>query len=85
MLFIEIIEATSAAAFLSRDEKLPYIRAARRKLDALKLLLMVLWECRSLDSKKYAALSEKVDDAAKMFGGWQGQVIKQNSSTKEEK
>lgn len=85
ILFVEIMEATSAAAFLQRNEKLPYVREATRKLDTLKLLLMVLWESKSLDTKKYAALSEKVEDAGKMLGGWQGQLVKQNSPIREEK
>ena len=75
-LFIEIIEAVSAAAFLSREEKKPYLRQAIRKLDTAKLLLMVLWETKSLDTKKYAALSLKVDEVGRMLGGWMGQLDK---------
>lgn len=75
-LFVEIMEATSAAAFLPRQEKLPYVRLAVRKLDTIKLLLLVLWESKSLDTKKYAALSQPIEEAGKMLGGWQGQLIK---------
>jgi hypothetical protein len=78
-LFVEAIEAVSAAAFLSRDEKMPYVRLAVRKVDVVKLLLMVLWETKSLDTKKYVALSERMDEVGKMLGGWQGQLKKQNS------
>jgi len=78
-LFIEIMEATSAAAFLPRDKKLPYISLTIRKLDTLKLLLMVLWETKSLRDRKYIALSTQLDDVGKMLGGWQGQLQKQNS------
>ncbi len=79
VLFIEIIEATSSAAFLPKSEKLPWVRVATRKLDTLKLMLMILWESGSLLDKKYVALSVKVDTVGKMFGGWQGQLQKQNS------
>lgn len=78
-VFIELIEATSGAAFLQRDEKKPYVRLAIRKLDTLKLLLLVLWESKSLDTKKYVALSAKVEEVGKMLGGWNGQLTKQNS------
>ncbi len=78
-LFIEIMEAVSGAVFLSSSEKLPWVRAAARKLDALKLLLLILWESGSLLDKKYIALSAKVDIVGKMLGGWQGQLQKQNS------
>jgi hypothetical protein len=78
-LFIEIIEAIAVASFLSREEKQPYVRVAIRKLDTLKILLMVLWETKSLDNKKYIALSLPVDEIGKMLGGWNGQLTKQNS------
>ena len=78
-LFVEIIEAISAASFLSKQEKHPYVRLAIRKTDTLRVLLMVLWETKSLDDKKYIALSLILDDAGKMLGGWNGQLTKQNS------
>lgn len=81
-LFIEIIEAVATAAFLSRQEKLPYVRRAIQKLDVLKILLMVLWETKSLDNKKYATLSAPLEEIGKMLGGWNGQLAKQNSPVK---
>jgi len=76
-LFIDLIEATSGAAYLPKGEKLPWVRLAARKLDTLKLLLMILWESGSLLDKKYVALSTKVDTVGKMLGGWQGQILRQ--------
>ena len=78
-LFIEALEATATAAFLSKTEKAPWIRMAIRKLDTMKILLLVLWESRSIDDKKYISLSTILNDGGKMLGGWYGQVIKQNS------
>ena len=81
-LFIETMEATSAAAFLPREEKRPYVRLAVRKVDTLKLLLMILWESRSLETDKYIAISEKMDDIGRMLGGWQGQLAKNSAPPK---
>ena len=81
-LFVEIIEAVSVASFLVKEEKQPWIKLAIRKLDTLKILLMILWETKSLDNKKYIALSLPIDEIGKMLGGWHGQVIKQNSPDK---
>jgi len=75
-LFVETIEATATAAFLAKAEKLPFVRLAIRKVDTIKILLMVLWETKSLDNKKYLALSEKIDGIGKMLGGWHGQLVK---------
>jgi hypothetical protein len=80
-LFIEIMEAVSVAGFLSKEEKLPWVRLAIRKTDTLKVLLMVLWETKSLDDKKYISLSLKIEEFGRMLGGWYGQ-LKQNSPTK---
>jgi hypothetical protein len=55
---------------------LPYIRRAIQKTDTLKILLMILWETKSLDNKKYIALSVKIDEIGKMLGGWNGQLSK---------
>lgn len=78
-LFIEIIEAIATASFLSRHEKLPYVRRAIQKLDALNILLMVLWETKALDNKKYTALAAPLNEIGRMLGGWSGQILKQNS------
>ena len=78
-LFIETIESVSIAGFLSPQEKLPYIRLAIRKWDTLKILVMLLWETKSLDNKKYILLSVPVDEIGKRLGGWSGQITKQNS------
>ncbi len=81
-IFIESIECVAAAAFLSPQEKIPYVRHAIRKVDTIKILLLVLRETKSLDNKKYIALSEKIDEVGKMLGGWNGQLTKQNSPRK---
>jgi hypothetical protein len=78
-VFIELIEATATGSFLAKDEKLPYVRLATRKLDLLKVLLLVSWETKALDNKKYLALSLLLDEVGKMLGGWMGQIIRQNS------
>lgn len=77
------MEAIVTAAFLTKEEKLPCVRLAIRKMDTLKIFLMILWETKSLDDKKYIALSLKINEIGKMLGGWQGQILKQNSPKKQ--
>ena len=83
-IWIQTIKTIAAASFLAKQEKQPYVRAAIREVDTLKILLMVLWETKSLDNKKYIALSVKIDEIGKMLGGWNGQLTKQNSPSKPE-
>ena len=68
-----------------REEKLPFVRLAIKKTDALKIFLMILWETKSLDNKKYVAISLKINEIGKMLGGWHGQLAKQNSPKSGEK
>ncbi|MEK7567559.1 MAG: four helix bundle protein [Patescibacteria group bacterium] len=81
-MFIESIEAISVAGFLQKSDKIPFVRLAIRKIDTIKIFLLVLWETKSLDNKKYISLSEKLDPIGRMLGGWLGQLQKQNSPTK---
>ena len=78
-LFIELIEAVAGAVFLKREEKPPYIGLSIRKLDTIKFLLQILWETKSLSDKKYIAISTHISDIGKMLGGWNTNLIKENS------
>ncbi|MBI2097358.1 MAG: four helix bundle protein [Candidatus Vogelbacteria bacterium] len=75
-ILTETIEATAAAAFLSPIDKLPFIRLAIRKVDTIKILLMILWETESLKIKNYIQLSEKLEEIGRNLGGWHGQIMK---------
>lgn len=85
-LFVEIIETIAIASYLSREEKTPWIRLAIRKVDTLRIMLLVLWESKSIEDKKFITLSVEIERVGKMLGGWQGQVQtqlqKQNSPAK---
>ncbi|MFC1612369.1 four helix bundle protein [Patescibacteria group bacterium] len=81
-LLVEIIEAIVIASFLRSEEKQPYVKVAIRKTDTLKIFLMILWETKSLNDKKYIFLSENLVEIGKMLGGWNGQLTKQNSLNK---
>lgn len=78
-LFIDTIEAISIAAFMSRADKIPYLKRAITRVDTLKVFLQMLWEMKLLDTKCYGEISKKLSEVGKMLGGWYGQVIKQNS------
>lgn len=81
-LLVEVIEYTSMAGFLSPIEKIPYLRLAVRKLDTSKLLLMMLWETKSLQDKKFIAISAMLNGVGADLGGWLGKMVKENSPRK---
>lgn len=81
-IFVEIMEAIAVASYLPREEKSAWIKLAIRKVDTLRVLLLVLWESKSIEDKKFIKLSEEIEKIGKMLGGWNGQIVKQNSPTK---
>ena len=68
--FINILEYLFVASYQSKSEKLPTILIAIRKTDVLKFFLLVSWELKAFDNKKYILISEKVDELGRMVGGW---------------
>ncbi|HCC83341.1 TPA: hypothetical protein DEP96_00665 [Candidatus Uhrbacteria bacterium] len=75
-LFIDTIEAISVASFTPKADKLPALRVAIRKLDTMKILLMILWENKSLKNDHYLELSIKLENIGKMLGGWHNKILK---------
>lgn len=69
-LFIEIAELLFIARYLGGQNKLPSLQKAAGKLDLLKFFLQIAWELKTLDNKKYIALSEPLNEIGKMLGGW---------------
>jgi hypothetical protein len=43
-------------------------------LDALKYFLKIAWELKSLDNKKYLAISNALNEVGRMLGGWKKQL-----------
>ncbi len=80
-LFVEAIEACLYATYLPRQEKLLFIQTTIRKIETVNVFLMILWETKSLDDKKYIDISTKLNNVGKMLGGWQGQINKSLNKT----
>lgn len=73
----EVIQYTSSALFVKKENKLPYIQKAIQILDTAKVLLNVAHTIKTFETKQYTALMEKLHEIGKMLGGWHNQVEKQ--------
>jgi len=69
-LFLDTIEHILAAIYAPAQDKIRELGHSITTLDALKFFLQISWEIHSLDTKKYLALSEKLDEIGRMLGGW---------------
>lgn len=73
---LDVIESILLASQLSKQEKLPVLENASRKLNLLRVFLRLAQDIRVLDNKKYVHLQGLVDEVGRMLGGW----IKQTKS-----
>ncbi len=85
ILLCEVIQYTSSALFVKKEQKLPYIQKSIQTLDTAKVLLRVAHTIDAFETKQYIALSEKLHEIGKMFGGWHNQVVKQLEITAQKK
>ena len=76
-LLCEVIQYTSSALFVKKEQKLQYIQKAIQLLDTAKVMLRVAHTIKAFETKQYIALSEKLHEIGKMLGGWHNQVVKQ--------
>ena len=74
LLFVTVIECVVTASYAPKEEKLPLLKHAAKKIDVLKFFAQVAWEIKALDDKKYITLSEKIDEVGRMLGGWLRQL-----------
>ncbi len=72
------------ACYSSGQTKLTFLNKASDKLELAKFFLYLAWDMGVLHNENYISLSEKIDEAGKMLGGWKRKLLKQTSAIKAE-
>ena len=73
-LFNELLEAVYSAGYAKPEYKLLFVTKASTKLDLLKFYIQVAWELKCLNHKKFASLSQPLNEIGKMMCGWLKQL-----------
>ena len=73
-LMCELIQYTSSAVFVKKENKLAYILKSAQVLDTIKILLKVSNNIEALEMKKYIHISSMLNEIGKIIGGWHNQV-----------
>ena len=81
-LFVDALESIAIASYLPPVQKLPVVQRAMSKVDVLKFFLQVAWEIKALDTKKYATLSEPLQEIGRMLGGWYKNLLAKQTPPK---
>lgn len=74
-VFLHAIEYSFLASYSELSQKLIFIDKAIARVDLVKILLLLAWETKSLDTKKYTHISTYLDEAGRMLGAWRKQQI----------
>lgn len=84
-LFLLSIEHCFLASYSSSGDKLIHIDKAISRIDLLKLLLLLAFENKDLDSKKYIEIAEALSEVGRMLGGWRKGAVQKTSHILSEK
>jgi hypothetical protein len=79
------IEYTMLASYSDNTQKVILIDRALSRNDLIKLLLLMAWETKSLDTKKYTHLSAYFDEVGRMLGAWKRHLIQKTSDQNSQK
>ena len=79
-LLLDALESTFQGRYAPLSKRLNLITNAVTKIDSVKFFLIVGWENKVIDDKKYIRLSEKLVETSKMLVGWKGYLEKKTSA-----
>ncbi|MFA7653448.1 MAG: four helix bundle protein [Candidatus Magasanikbacteria bacterium] len=69
-LNLDIIEYILQASTEQRPAKAPILERTSGKLNLLRVLVRLMKDVKTIDAKKYAALTEAIDEVGRQLGGW---------------
>lgn len=80
-LLCEVIQYSSSALFVAKEQKVVHIQKAMQSLDTVKILLRVANTAHIMETRQYIALADKLVEVGKMLGGWHNQIVTQTKKT----
>ena len=73
-LILDIIENLFLAGYGKQANKGELLEQTSAKLNLLRLLVRLMKDTKTLDTKKYVVLQEIIDDTGRQLGGWSRSV-----------
>ena len=79
--FLEVLELTFTASYLSFEQKIVLLTKASSRLDILKFFVQLAWEGKLISTEKYIELSKKLEEIGRMIGGWRKGLLQKKTLT----
>ena len=77
--FIELLELTFTASYLSPEQKIVLLTKASSRLDILKFFIQLAWENKLVPTEKYIEFSKKLEEIGRMIGGWKKGLLQKKT------
>lgn len=81
-IFLDIIETSYHAYYISGEEKLEKIIYINKKLDSMKFLITITWENKLIQNKQYEEIAKELNEIGQMFFGWKRSIESTINKTK---
>ena len=69
-IILDVTEHIYHAGYSKTTQKVLILEKASAKLNLLRLLIRLMKETKTLDTKKYVVLQGMIDEIGRMLGGW---------------
>ncbi len=69
-LILDVVELLIEAGYVARNNKVTILEHASVKLNTLRLLIRLMKESSTFDTKKYVTLQTIIDEIGRQLGGW---------------
>ena len=79
-LLLDTLGLAFQGRYAPLSKRLDLITNAVTKIDSAKFFLIIGWENKVVDDRKYIRLSEKLVEASKMLFGWKAYLEKKTSA-----
>lgn len=69
-VILDMLECLCAASYAMRAERVTLLHKTSVKLNLLRLLVRLMKDTKTLNTKQYVTLQEAADEIGRMLGGW---------------
>ncbi len=69
-MVLDLLAGILRASQMHKSEKLPVLEEASAQINLLRVLVRLMKDVKTIDSKQYVSLEAQVDEVGRMLGGW---------------
>lgn len=80
-MMVEAIEIVTVASYSPKQDTVPILMQAIRKIDTITVMLLLLKETQLLEEKRYVTISIQLNTIGQMLGAWRNRMLTPNTNS----